>query len=416
MSAYKIIGNMTGNSMDAIDLVLTEFDGNKIKDICSFSKPYTEQMRLKMAGLRKAVFNKTKEEIEAVSDFFEIHNEYIRQIADCVNQMCADNGIDKSTIRAIGFHGKTLDHYPPSKALKEHSLPYTLQIGSGQMLADLTGIDVVYDFRSDLLMAGFEGAPLVGQHNAHIALSLGDGCYYNGGNTSNFAFIVNAKAVLSSDSGPFNEYTDAFIRLHTKEMFDQNGMFGLKGNLDKGLLQAVFDFGRDFYETKLPKSGDPAYYDQSKIFDYVKQKNITFEDAVKTFEYAAAYIAVQALTLVPENVSVPQKMVLFGGGWKNPVVKKSFEDLLEAKGFVLEEHQEAFEKLWARLGDHVCIEYCPFGEYMEARLMADLARYKLENKAWDKGIVCGKIAKAENLKNKYDDCVNRAAKGWQEKI
>lgn len=413
MSAIRIIGNMTGNSMDAIDLVMTEFEENKIKDICSFSRPYTDEMRLKMASLREAVFDKTKEEIEALPDFFEIHNEYIRQIADCINQMCEENGIDKSTIRAIGFHGKTLDHYPPSKASKEHRLPYTLQIGSGQMLADLTGIDVVYDFRSDLLIAGFEGAPLVGEHNAHIALSLGDGCYYNGGNTSNFALIVNAKALLSSDSGPFNEYTDAFIRLHTKEMFDQNGMFGLKGKLDKDLLQVIFDFGRDFYETKLPKSGDPAYYQQSKIFDYVNKKNIAFEDAVKTFEYAAAYMAVQALTLVPENVLIPQKMILFGGGWKNPVVKKSFGDLLKGKGFVLSEHRQAFEKLCDRFLGDVFIEYCPFGEYMEARLMADLARYKLENKAWDKGVVCGKIAKAQNLKNKYDDCVNRAAKGWR---
>ena len=51
--SLKIIGNMTGNSMDAIDLVLTEFDGNKITDICSYSKPYNQAMQKKMEDLRQ---------------------------------------------------------------------------------------------------------------------------------------------------------------------------------------------------------------------------------------------------------------------------------------------------------------------------------------------------------------------------
>ena len=54
---YRIIGNMTGNSMDAIDLVLTEFDGDKMKDICSFSKPYTKEMQSEMENLRAKVCN-----------------------------------------------------------------------------------------------------------------------------------------------------------------------------------------------------------------------------------------------------------------------------------------------------------------------------------------------------------------------
>ena len=72
----------------------------------------------------------------------------------------------------------------------------------------------------------------------------------------------------------------------------------------------------------LPKSGDPAYYHKNGTFNYVQQLGISFEDAVHTFEYFAAYIAVQALTLVPENIAIPNRIILFGGGWKNPVVKK----------------------------------------------------------------------------------------------
>ncbi|MCM1322671.1 MAG: anhydro-N-acetylmuramic acid kinase [Acetobacter sp.] len=421
MTKYRIIGNMTGNSMDAVDLVLTEFDGDKMTDICSYTKPYTKDMQEKIEVLRELVFDKTRAEIEALPEFVTIHNEYIRQIADCVDEMCEQNGIDKKTIDAIGFHGKTLDHNPPSKAKIDGSQPYTLQIGSGQRLADLTEILVVYDFRSDPLMSGFDGAPLVPPHNAHISASEGNGCYYNGGNTSNFALIVDGVAQIGADAGPFNEYTDSYIRQHTNDAFDKDGKYGKKGLLNKELLQELFNFGRQYYEMPLPKSGDPAYYYKGKIFQYVEKQRLAFEDVVHTFEYFAAYIAVQALTLVPDNISMPADMVLFGGGWKNPVVKESFEKLLNGEGYVLSEHRAQFANLCKRFAKKPLVRNSTLGDYMEARLFADLARYKLENRAWEipeivqagKTIVCGRVAIPKQGKGKYYDCVNRAAKGWQ---
>ncbi|MBR1825130.1 MAG: anhydro-N-acetylmuramic acid kinase [Alphaproteobacteria bacterium] len=421
MAKYRIIGNMTGNSMDAIDLVLTEFDGDKMCDICTYSKPYDKDMQDKIEALRTKVCNKTRAEIAALPEFLPIHDRYVHQIAACINELCRLNGIDKRTIDAVGFHGKTLDHNPPSKARLDGTEPYTLQIGSGQMLADLTDIPVIYDFRSDYIMAGFDGAPLVPPHNAHIAASEGDGCYYNGGNTSNFALIENGTAQLGADAGPFNEYIDGYIRRHTAEMFDKDGMFGKQGKLRTGLLQTLFDFGRKYYETPLPKSGDPAYYHKDEIFDYVSVQKIPFADAVHTFEYFAAYIAVQALTLVPNNMTMPSDFILFGGGWKNPIVRRSFEDLLSGKGYILPEHRIMFDKLRQQFSALPTVRQSAFGDFMEARLFADLARYKLENKAWEvpeiiaanKKIVCGKIAYPQTNRHSYADCINRAAKSWQ---
>ncbi|MBQ9271468.1 MAG: anhydro-N-acetylmuramic acid kinase [Alphaproteobacteria bacterium] len=423
MAKYRIIGNMTGNSMDAIDLVLTEFDGDKMCDICTFSKPYSKEMQRKIETLRTKVYNKTPAEIEKLAEFLPIHNEYVRQIAECIDEMCLRNGIDKRTIDAIGFHGKTLDHNPPSKARIDSSESYTLQIGSGQMLADLTKIPVVYDFRSDFIMAKFDGAPLVSPHNAHIALSEGDGCYFNGGNTSNFALIKDGVAQIGADAGPFNEYIDGYIRLHTAEPFDKDAMFGKTGKLSTDLLQVLYDFGRRYYETSLPKSGDPAYYHKDDIFYYISGQKIPFADAVHTFEYFAAYIAVQALTLVPEYIDIPTHFVLFGGGWKNPLVRRSFEDLLHGKGYILPEHQTAFRQLRQKFAFTPTVRQSAFGDFMEARLFADLAHYKLENKAWEipevvaasKKIVCGQIAYPQTIQAFYSDCINRAAKGWQKR-
>lgn len=421
MATYTIIGNMTGNSMDAIDLVLTEFNGDKMKDICSFSMPYTKSMQKQIELLRTKIVGRTRHEIESLSEFKIIHNRYIYQVATCINEMCKKFKLDKSKIDAIGFHGKTLDHNPPSRAKVNKTKPYTLQIGSGKMLADLTGIKVVYDFRSAPLMAGFEGAPLVPPHNAHIAATEGDGCYYNGGNTSNFAWITNGVAQSGTDAGPFNEYIDNFIRANTNDAFDKDGKYGKKGNLNRELLQELFNIGRNFYEQNLPKSGDPQFYHKNEVFAAIKKRKLSIENAAHTLEYFAAYIAVQALTLTNKKINLPSHIVLFGGGWKNPVVRESFETLLAGKGYVLPEHEKMFKDFLKRFDQIPTIKYSNFGEMMEARLFADLARYKLEEKTWEipeiikanKKVVCGVMALPDPTRKTYDDCINLAAKGWQ---
>ncbi len=425
MTKYRIIGNMTGNSMDAIDLVLTEFDGCQMTDICSFSRPFSGATQQKMANLRCNAFDKTAQEIQKIKDFQAIHDDYIIQIAECINQMCSLNKIDKKSIHAIGFHGKTLDHKPHSLDKKA---PYTVQLGSGKMLADLTGIPVVYDFRSAFIMAGFDGAPLAAPHNAHVALTEGDGCYYNGGNTSNFAWIINGHAVVSSDAGAFNEYPDNFMRTYSKKSYDKDGQYGLKGKLDTTLLADLFEKGRDFYERNLPKSGDPQYYHTKEIFTAIEQKynhpiegSPIFCDIMHTLAYFAAYLAAYTLTLTDEKIKLPPYVILFGGGWKNPVVRTSFENLLNGTGFVLPCHQKCFDDFRGRFDRAIEIKYSNFGEFMEARLFADLARSYLEQKAWEipqvlasaKKIVCGRYATPNADRRVYDDCINLAAKGWQ---
>lgn len=426
MTKYRLIGTMTGNSMDAIDLILTEFDGDHITDICTYSKAFSKQMQRQMDEiLRPNVLNKTAREILALPAFQEIHDAYIHQVAAGINDMLAQNNIDKNTIDAIGFHGKTLDHNPPSKAKAEGTKPYTLQIGSGQMLADLTGIPVVYDFRSAYIMNNLDGAPLVPPHNAHIAATEGNGCYYNGGNTSNFAWIIDGVTRVAADAGPFNEYTDNFIRHYSADIYDKNGKYGLKGKLLPDLVQKLFDKGRAYYERPLPKSGDPAYYLKEEIFAEIEKiygqptsDSQMFYNLVHTFEYFAAYIAVQALTLTDTSLTLPTHLILFGGGWKNPVVRHSFETLMRGNGFVLPEHQGSFNAFLNRFTQPPVVRYSRFGEFMEARLFADLARYYLDNRVWempdvlacDQKIVAG--VKRTPHEGPVNDQINLAAKGW----
>jgi anhydro-N-acetylmuramic acid kinase len=421
---YKIIGVMTGNSMDAIDIVLTEFSNNVFRDICSYSVPFTKKFQTDMDKLRSSVFNKTKKEILKQPLFHKVHNEYITLVADAINSMCQKYDIDKKNISAIGFHGKTLDHNPPSYAKKNRSLPYTLQMGSGQMLANLTGIPVVYDFRSAFIMAGFEGAPLVPTHTAHISNIYGDACYYNGGNTSNFSYIINGETVVASDAGPCNEYVDYYIRKNTDMPFDKDGLYGKSGQINRNLLQDLFSLCKDFYEMPLPKSGDPQYYKTDKVLNLIDKYKINFNDAVRTLEYFSAYIAAYSLTLIQTNVKLPNKIFLFGGAWKNPIIYESFEKIVNNNDevFILPQHKQTFKKFLDRFADKFIIKYSDIGEMMEARTFADMAMYRLQEKPWhtpettqtNTNIISGIIA-TPNTKRKYYDKINQAAKGWQTK-
>lgn len=408
MSKYRIIGCMTGNSMDAIDLVLSEFDEDSIKDVCSYSVDYLDDMREKMANLRAKVYDKFAEEILDIKEFEEIHNEYVKGVGNAIDEMCEKFGIDKKSIDAIGFHGKTLDHYPVSKAKMEGRCAYTLQIGSGKMLADLVGIKVIYDFRSLFVMNGKEGAPLVGRHNVNIAKTEGEGVFFNGGNTSNFAVVSDEKILYQTDVGPFNEYVDMFVREHIKKPFDKDGMLGKKGRLCADVLQKVFEIGRNFYEKRGAKSGDPQYYKTFEVMKYLKECGKNKYDIVNTLEYFSAYLAVREL--IQSGIDF-ENVKLFGGGWKNPVIRESFENLLKGKGVVLDEDRECFRAFWDK-NKKINVVLSAFGESMEARLMADMARYRLEEKPWDEGIVSGMIASPRKNRKKYDDMLSLAAKGW----
>ena len=420
MVKLRLIGIMTGNSMDAIDLVLTEFENDKMRDVCSLSVPYSVTQKRQIDDLRQWVSAQKISQQQLVKErrFIQTHWDYVAGVAGAVNAMCAKFGLDKRKIDAIGFHGKTLDHYPPSMAKLHGGKPFTTQMGSAQLLANLTGIPVVNDFRSALIINGFEGAPLAGPHNAHIAATEGDGCYFNAGNTGNLAWIKNGAVQISYDVGPFNEYIDQYILQIKGEAMDTDGTYGKKGKLLPELLQKMFDLCREYYELLPPKSGDPSYYHTPELLeciekDYAKEK---FNDVVHTLEYFSAYIAICGLAQTPEHIELTPRFVLFGGGWRNPVVLKSFKDLLTKDAVVLPEHEAQFSALRQRFNKKPEIKYSSFGSYMEARLMADLARSFLLQKTWDLPELKGRELVLGQARFPFagavDDFLSTAALGW----
>ena len=371
----RAIGIMTGNSLDAVDTVITEFDNDKIIDICS----YSQEIPIELAdGFRKlkSLLKKNDGNIDAVSksksfNFKNLHDSYINLVAKVVKELILKANLKAKDIDIIGFHGQTCAHLPPS--ISNDGRAYTIQIGSGQMLADLTKIPVAFDFRSDDILNGGEGAPLAPVHNLHIAqcLKLNNVAFLNAGNTGNIAIIsqnknTKAPVLLGFDVGPCNHFIDLLARTVKNESCDFDGKFGVNGKVIHSIIKKLYKKathtkdGRNFFEIAPPKSSDPSWY---KAIPEIRNSHASFEDRIRTVEYFSAYLFVDALKFIPENIERPKHFLIFGGGWQNPILLGDFKKLL------LEKIPDATIE-WSDVAGFS-------GKYMEARIFADMAKCKL---------------------------------------
>ncbi|MDR1694517.1 MAG: anhydro-N-acetylmuramic acid kinase [Lactobacillaceae bacterium] len=387
----KIVGIMTGNSLDAVDVVLTEFDNGKMKDIASLSEKYPKALTQDILNLREKIKNKEIKNLEDDKFMKDVVKEYTSLAAETVNKLLKN--FDKKDIAAIGFHGQTLDHFPPSIAGGKKS--YTLQVGDAKLLADLTGLAVAYDFRSDDVLNGGEGAPLAPVHNLHIAKDLkAKGvfpvAFCNAGNTGNIAVISENKngevKVVGWDVGPFNHFADYLVRKFKNEYCDEDGRYGKQGKVIPRVLEELFDNaavnakGENFYLQIPPKSSDPSWY---RILDVMDCGKHSFFDVLRTVEYLSAYTFVYNLKYVPYDFRMPDNFLVFGGGWKNPVCMNDFKEILKGGGFVLDKHKDIFAGIYSRFEKAPEIswsdKYGYSGEFMEARIFADMAYALINN-------------------------------------
>ena len=426
-SEYYCIGIMTGNSLDAVDAVLTHFAGDKMSDICGHSKPIPQDISSGFLRLKDALSQNGGDIQAASSDpslhFYDLHNAYIKLVAQTVNELIAQSNFDKRLIDAVGFHGQTCYHLPPSVA----ALPTqanTLQVGSGQMLADLTQLPVAFDFRSDDLMNGGEAAPLAPVHNQHLARDLkAKGifplAFCNGGNTGNIAIVYDDK-VIGWDTGPFNHFVDYLARREKNSPCDFDGRYGKQGQINLSLLKELFNRSvqtqnqENFLLKNPPKSSDPAWY---KIIPELLDTGISFADRIRTAEFFSAYIFAYTLRYSP--IGTPNHFLIFGGGWNNPVILADFQNLLHGRSPLLPEHEAVFQTIQNPLAQIEWSDnYGYNGKYMEARIFADMAKCLLTQEpfSYPQTTNCQTPTVGGILVHPGDNNPlfwSRAAKGWQ---
>ena len=153
-----IIGVLSGTSVDAVDIALTEVIGSgadtKVSVVKFDSIPIPQD-------IKQYILRASNKESGTVADVCKLNALIGNLFADSINNFLAGNGIDKKDVDLIGSHGQTLYHIPQEEELHGYKFKSTLQVGDPSVIANKTGITTVGDFRTADMALGGEGAPLV---------------------------------------------------------------------------------------------------------------------------------------------------------------------------------------------------------------------------------------------------------------
>jgi len=317
----KIIGLMSGTSLDGLDIALCNIEGSGSETVLKLEYfttiPYEDEFR---DEIRK-IFAKREidfQQLCVLNPF--IGNEHGRMILDCLKEW----NILPENIDLIASHGQTVFHAPK----KQHKLAgfpnATLQIGDGDHIAVKTGIITISDFRQKHIAAGGEGAPLAVYGDYFLFSKKGENrILLNIGGIANFTYLPGSgdiSSIFTTDTGPGNTLLDAYTRRFFKKPYDKNGEIASKGIVNHKLLEALKTL--PFFASTFPKTTGPEIFN----FDYVEnaiQKSglttISRQDIIATLTRLSADSIADAIRrAIDPNESYA--VYASGGGAHNPVL------------------------------------------------------------------------------------------------
>lgn len=338
------IGLMSGTSLDGLDIALIEQE-QATRLLASHYVPMPDD-------LRRALLALCSSGPDEIARAALAENQWVRLAADGIAQLLLDQKLDASAIRAIGSHGQTVRHEP--------ARGFTLQIGNPALLAELSGISVVSDFRRRDVAAGGQGAPLVPAF--HEALFGGHGqrlAVLNIGGFSNLSLIEASQPVAGFDCGPGNVLLDAWIQACKGDSYDKDGAWAASGQLNPLLLMTLLSDA--FFAGTGPKSTGREVFNLT----WLQQQLATLppcleEDVQATLLELTARTIVESLKKAQATTEV---LLVCGGGAHNKALMDRISALLPntvvdstaAKG-VDPDWVEATAFAWLA---HCCLERIP---------------------------------------------------------
>lgn len=324
----KILGLMSGTSLDGLDIALVEiYETRKnfhIKNISFKTYDYTQELKDKL-------LKNIDPEQAKLNDLSDINFELGYLFSDYILEFLKENNLKTDDIDLIGSHGHTFFH-----SIKNNKAISTFQLGDPSVIAQKTGITTVGDFRNADIALGGQGAPLVPfldyvlfkKYNKNIALQ-------NIGGISNFSYIPasgDLSKLFAFDTGPGNMIIDSMIKniSNGKLNYDANGEMASKGKVNKDLLLDLLS--NPYFDRLPPKSTGREIFGEkysSDVWDKSKSLNLSNEDIVSTVTFFTAKTIADAFyKFLPE---LPDEIVISGGGAKNSTLLKYLKELLDSK-------------------------------------------------------------------------------------
>ena len=304
------IGLMSGTSLDGMDAVLVNF-GEKSQDIKIMGHSYAPyEDKLKMALLRLHSPN-----INELEESLVIGNTVSKKAYEAIEALLKKTNIASKDIRAIGFHGQTIRHQPQKG--------FTLQIGNPALLAELSHINVIADFRSRDVAASGQGAPLVPAfHHEIFSHPITYRAILNIGGIANVT-LLNPKTTASGfDTGPGNILLDHWSKTHRNQAFDENGVWAKEGKIIETLLSAFFKDA--YFEKTAPKSTGRDHFNEAWLNKHL-QKSYSRQDIQRTLLELTALSIAKAIDSHAANIT---EIYLCGGGALNSFLVERLQALM----------------------------------------------------------------------------------------
>ncbi len=312
------IGLMSGTSLDGVDVALLEIEGNSINtklNLLGFLEyPFPEGVKIEI--LKNSA--KQTSNVESISQLnFLIPNIYF----DAIKTLCNDLNFPIGNIDLIGTHGQTIQHLPKKKNYFGYDISSTLQIGDPAVLAKLSGIVTVGDFRTGDVALGGEGAPLIPYFDYIIFHSKEKNrALLNIGGISNFTILnkeMSLENVLAFDTGPGNMLIDTLTKKLFNKNFDKDGKLARAGKLSKELFEALKQQD-DFIEKSPPKSTGREYYGEQFLEPLLKKfTNLPKNDWLHTVTKFTAYAVYRNYEKFVKEETEIDELIISGGGAKN---------------------------------------------------------------------------------------------------
>jgi len=327
----KIIGLMSGTSLDGLDIALCNFQDSGINTKVEVERFTTLEYSDLTKKRIRSIFSKKEVALQDVC----VYNSWLGNfMGKMVLQALKDWNIKPETIDCIASHGQTIYHAPKS-IHGDDSLPNsTLQLGDSDHIARTTGIITIGDFRQKHTAAGGEGAPLAAygdfmlfnkKEEQRILLNIGG--------IGNFTFLDGSgrsDRILLTDTGPGNTLIDAVVREYDQsKTYDKDGKLASKGTVNEGLLRKLME--HPFYKLLLPKSTGPEIFNLSYVKESISSaaidRDIRIEDLIATLTMLTVHSISKAIKEIP-GLAEPCNIFISGGGAKNKTIFKWLQESL----------------------------------------------------------------------------------------
>jgi anhydro-N-acetylmuramic acid kinase len=298
----KVIGLMSGTSLDGIDAAMLDTDGEKIAVAGpALTRPYDAATR---AMLHQALQLAAHTPVGAPMPAQIVVAEQLLTAAhaEAVAGLLQKAQLKPIDIAYLGFHGQTVLHRPKARR--------TWQIGDGPGLARATGISVVNEFRLADVASGGQGAPFVPLYHQVLARNMQHPLVVvNIGGVANVTYVGAGGELLAFDTGPGNAALDDWALRHTGEAVDRDGVLAKRGHVNESVLASMLNHP-SFLQVP-PKSLDRFDFSDAPV------SGLSAEDGAATLTAFTAAAIVRANEHLPE---APRVWIICGGGRHNPAL------------------------------------------------------------------------------------------------